>query len=93
MGLLDKFFGPKPPGKDKFAKMVIAGIQRAGEKGKIVYDPKQFRLFREGEEGTRLSVGSRAHRPFSHRPHSKPMIRGTVCANARTYGSVGGPGG
>ena len=58
MGFLDKFFGPKPPGKDKFARMMMDGIQRAGEKAKIVYDPEQFRLFREGEEGTRLFLGN-----------------------------------
>ena len=39
MGLLDKFFGP--PSKDKFGKIFIKGIQRAGEKRKVVYDPKQ----------------------------------------------------
>ena len=39
MGLLDRFFGP--PSKEKFAKLFIQGIQRAGEKRKLVYDPQQ----------------------------------------------------
>jgi hypothetical protein len=39
MGLFDRFFGP--PSREKFGKMFIKGIQRAGEKRKVTYDPKQ----------------------------------------------------
>jgi hypothetical protein len=39
MGILDRFFGPLS--KDKFAKLFLARIRRAGEKRKVVYDAKQ----------------------------------------------------
>ena len=38
-------------------------------------------------------AGSRAHCPFSLQTRSEPMIRGAVCPNAGTYGSVGARGG
>ncbi len=56
MGLLKKLFGP--PSKDTFAKMVMASVRQKGETGKIVYDPVEFRLVVEGENGTRLFLSN-----------------------------------
>ena len=39
-----------------------------------------------------FSAGSRAHRAFGLQARSEPMIRGAVCPNAGTYGSVGALG-
>lgn len=39
-----------------------------------------------------ISAGSRTHRAFDLPARSKAVIRGTVCSNASTYGSVGAPG-
>jgi hypothetical protein len=39
-----------------------------------------------------LSAGSRAHRAIRLHARSEPVIRGTVCSNASTYGSVGALG-
>jgi hypothetical protein len=48
MGMLDRFLGP--PSRDKFASTVMAGIQRAGERRRIVYDSDQFCLRPDGDE-------------------------------------------
>jgi hypothetical protein len=45
-----------------------------------------------GEGGAALPAGPRAHRAFRLQTCSEPVIRGTVCSNASTYGSVGGLG-
>src|SRR3954468_17087120 len=47
MGLLDRF--ARPPGKDRFARMLLDAIRKAGEPGPVRYDPEHFRLVREGE--------------------------------------------
>jgi hypothetical protein len=39
-----------------------------------------------------LPARSRSHCPFDSQARSEAMMRGTGCANARTYGSVGAPG-
>ena len=39
-----------------------------------------------------VSADPGAHLPLDLSTRSEPLIRGTVCANARTYGSVGAPG-
>lgn len=56
MGLFDRFFGP--PSKDKFAKMVLAGIRRSGETRKVTYDRDQYRLVVEGKEGEMAYLGN-----------------------------------
>jgi uncharacterized protein YtpQ (UPF0354 family) len=41
-----------PLTKDDFAKLLVDRIRQAGEKGKVVYEPEEFRLRGEGERGT-----------------------------------------
>ncbi len=48
MGMLDRFLGP--PSREKFARTVMAGIHRAGEQRRIVYDSNQFCLRPDGDE-------------------------------------------
>lgn len=55
MGFFDRFIS-KPPSKDKFAKMVLDGVRRAGETGKIGYDAKEFSL--RGEESCISYLGN-----------------------------------
>ena len=40
---------PNPLSKDDFAKLMMDSIRQTGEKGKIVYDPKEFSLCGEGK--------------------------------------------
>jgi uncharacterized protein YtpQ (UPF0354 family) len=54
MGLLKKLFGP--PSKDRFAKLVLAGIRRAGERREIVYDQGEFRLHTTERKGMILNL-------------------------------------
>lgn len=42
MGLLDRFFGP--PSQDKFAKLVISRLSRAGVSGPFEYDQAKFAI-------------------------------------------------
>ena len=42
MGLRDRLFGP--PGRDRFARMLLDAIRQAGEPGRVRYDPEHFRL-------------------------------------------------
>ncbi len=44
MGLLDNTFGSKLPNEDRFAKMLMEGIQHAGETGTIHFDPEEYAL-------------------------------------------------
>ena len=37
------------PTKDDFAKLMMDSIRQTGEKGKIVYEPEEFRLRGEGK--------------------------------------------
>jgi hypothetical protein len=48
MPMLDRMFGP--PSREKFARMVIAGIRRAGEQRKIHFDSDRFCLRPEADE-------------------------------------------
>jgi hypothetical protein len=51
MGLLDRLFSSKPPSKDQFARQIMAGIKRAGEKRALVYDEDQFQLRTPEKDG------------------------------------------
>lgn len=48
MPMLDRMFGP--PNREKFARMVIAGIRRAGEQREIHFDSERFCLRPEADE-------------------------------------------
>lgn len=49
MGLLDRFRGPPKP--DKFARLLIAAMQRAGDPRRAVYERAEFQLkFYEGDK-------------------------------------------
>jgi hypothetical protein len=56
MGILDKIFGPAT--KDKFAKLVMDGVRRAGETRKLDYDRQQFRLRPLGEPWPIMNLGN-----------------------------------
>ena len=60
MGIFQNIFGKfvSSPSQHKFAKLIQSRICRAGESGKIVYDPKQFCLFVDGEDGHRLFLNN-----------------------------------
>jgi hypothetical protein len=61
MGFLDRFFGQ--PTKDKFARMMLDAIRKAGEKDPVHYDPESFRLYREGETKNEMNL-SNAYREY-----------------------------
>ena len=42
MGFFDKLFGP--PSKDKFAKLIIARLRKAGVTGELIYNAEGFWL-------------------------------------------------
>ncbi len=67
MGLFDRLFGP--PSKDKFAKLMMDGIRRAGERGVLRYDPREFCIIGEGEI-TNKSFLANAYREFCSAPRS-----------------------
>ncbi len=56
MGMLDRFLGP--PSREKFARTVMAGIHRAGERRRIVYDSKQFCLRPDGDEVSVMNLNN-----------------------------------
>jgi uncharacterized protein YtpQ (UPF0354 family) len=60
MGFLSRLFGKPsaPPTQDQFAKMAMAAIRKAGEKGRILYDKEEFRLRRPQREGSCLFLGN-----------------------------------
>jgi hypothetical protein len=49
MSFLDRIFGP--PGKEKFARMLLSAVVRAGEKDKVVYDESENRLQLDNTDG------------------------------------------
>jgi hypothetical protein len=54
--MLDRFLGP--PNRDKFARLVMAGIRRAGEQRKIAFDRDQFCLRPEGDDVSVMNLGN-----------------------------------
>ena len=52
MSIFDRFISSKPPSKDGFAKAVLDGIVRAGEKQAVVYDKDQFAIRTQKRIGT-----------------------------------------
>jgi hypothetical protein len=48
MNMLDRLFGS--PSRERFARLVMAGIRRAGDRRKIHFDREQFRLRPEGHD-------------------------------------------
>jgi hypothetical protein len=48
MNMLDRLFGA--PSREKFARQVMAGVRRAGEERKLLFDRAQFCLRPEGDE-------------------------------------------
>ena len=55
MGFFDKF-RRKPSGKDDFAKLMLDRIRQGGEKGRLVYDAKEFRIQGESERAFAMSL-------------------------------------
>jgi len=58
MGILDRFFTSKPPSRDTFAKAVLDGIKRAGEKRAVVYDMDKFALRTAEANSNSLNLGN-----------------------------------
>jgi len=71
MNSLDKFFGP--PSKDKFARRMMAAIRKAGENAPLHYDPKQFRLYREGDGKNEMNLVN-AYNEYCAAPKDKKEI-------------------
>src|SRR5262245_10940932 len=71
MGLLDRFFGP--PNKDKFARMMLEAIRKAGEDAPLRYDAEQYRLVREGDQKNELNLGN-AYNEYCAAPKDKREI-------------------
>jgi hypothetical protein len=71
MGFLDKFFGQ--PTKDKFARLMLDAIRKAGEKDPVRYDPESFRLYREGEAKNEMNLAN-AYREYCAAPDEKKPV-------------------
>src|SRR5688500_4778510 len=56
MGILDWIF--RPPGKEKFARMMTQLLRDAGETRSITYDPTDFRLILEGDQTNSFYLGN-----------------------------------
>jgi hypothetical protein len=85
-GLFARFFGP--PSKDKFAKLVMDGIRKAGETGKVLYDPVEFVVHAEDSKGVRLFLGNAYQEycavPKANRPKIlNAYVRGWFLASRR----------
>jgi hypothetical protein len=72
VGLFDWLFGP--PSKDKFARVFLEGIRRAGETAKVVYDPEQYRLVAEGGEFHVVFLGNAYQEYCSVQRAARPRI-------------------
>jgi hypothetical protein len=58
MGLLDKLIKPGPPSQDEFAKAVLDGIKRAGEKRPVFYDKDRFAIRTPEKNGALMNLGN-----------------------------------
>ena len=47
-----------PMRRQKFARLVVAGLRKAGEPLKLRYDPAQFRLVSEGDESLQVNLAN-----------------------------------
>ena len=65
MAIFDKL--PGPPSKDKFAKLLMDAIHKAGETGEIAYEPEEFRLRGEAEKGSIIFL-SNAYQEYCSAP-------------------------
>ncbi len=57
-----------PLNKDDFAKLMMARIRETGEKGKIVYDSKEFSLRGEGKTFAAMFL-TNAYAEYCSTPH------------------------
>ena len=56
MNMLDRLFGA--PSRERFARLVMAGIRRAGDDRKIHFDREQFRLRPEGHDVSVMNLSN-----------------------------------
>jgi hypothetical protein len=56
MNMLDRLFGA--PSRERFARLVMAGIRRAGDHRKIHFDREQFRLRPEGHDVSVMNLSN-----------------------------------
>ena len=47
-----------PMRRQKFARLVAAGLRKAGEPLELRYDPAQFRLVSEGDESLQVNLAN-----------------------------------
>ena len=67
MGLLDKLF--PPPGRDRFAKMFIDQVRRAGAAGDVQYDPSTFKLvYSDGKGAQHTAFLNNAYQEYVAAP-------------------------
>ena len=71
MGFLDRLFGP--PDKDRFARMALDAIRKAGEGRPVRYHPDHFRLTAEGEGALQLNLAN-AYREYCAAPRAKRQV-------------------
>jgi uncharacterized protein YtpQ (UPF0354 family) len=71
MGLLDRFFGP--PSRDRFGRMVLAALKKAGEPGKLTYESEQFRILIHDETGRRIGESNlvNVYREYCEKPKAQ----------------------
>jgi hypothetical protein len=72
MGIFDRFFGP--PSKDRFAQMIKNAIEKAGEKGPILYDSERFCLNTEGERQHTLNLTNAYNEYCGASKDQKPVV-------------------
>lgn len=77
MGVFDKLFGP--PSKDKFAKLLVDAMHKAGETRAIAYDRGEFRLHTEAEKGSIVFLGNAYQEYCSAQPNCGRRSSSDAC--------------
>ncbi|WP_165229882.1 hypothetical protein [Aquisphaera insulae] len=72
MDILDRFLGPYR--RRQFARVIAAGLRKAGEPLEFRYDPREFRLVSVGDAGYLINLGN-TYREYLAVPRSeRPMV-------------------
>lgn len=77
--MLNRFFGP--PSRDKFARMILAGIRKAGERRKITFDSEQFCLRPEGDEVSVMNLSNLYAEFCAASKEARPKLLGNIVRN------------
>ena len=65
---LDRFFGPLR--RRKFARLIAAELRKVGEPLEFRYDPEEFRLIAEGNQGFQVNLANTYHE-YLATPHGQ----------------------